>query len=146
MAELHHPLAVSTWRGHARKRSDAALHPEKITMQRIVITAVLVAGFAGSAPAESSLAVPSAPFASTKTHAEVQADLAAYQKAGVNPWSASYNQLRGFRSTNTREEVTAAYMASRDEVHAMTGEDSGSGAQRTATAQPARSVRTLAVR
>ena len=61
-----------------------------------------MAGFAGAALAETPNAVPQAPFASTKTHAEVQADLAAYQRAGVNPWSASYNPLRTFRSTKTR--------------------------------------------
>lgn len=114
-------------------------------MQRIVITAVLVAGFAGSALAESPLAVPQAPFVSTKTRADVRADLVAYQRAGVNPWSTSYNPLRSFRSTTTREAVMAEYVASRDQVEAMTGEDSGSQWLRTA-AHPTPVARTLASR
>ena len=56
----------------------------------------------------------------------VQAELAAYKSAGVNPWSISYNPLRDFRSTTTREAVTAEYLATREEAHALTSEDSGS--------------------
>ena len=71
-------------------------------MQRIVITAVLAASFAGAALAESPLAVPVEPFVSSKTRAQVQAELAEYQKPGINPWSTSYNPLKYFRSTKTR--------------------------------------------
>ena len=92
----------------------------------------VIAGFAGSALAESPLAVPETPFVSSKTHAEVQAELAAYQRAGVNPWSTSYNQLAHFRSTKTREAVTAEFLASRDQVHAINSEDSGSQSLRIA--------------
>ena len=144
MAEIQIP-SVSTGHGQARKRSDTVHVPKETTMQRIVIAAVLVAGFAGSALAETPLAVPAAPFASTKTQAEVQAELVAYQRAGVNPWSASYNPLRSFQSTNTREAVTADYIASREQVHAVTGEDSGAEWLRTA-ALPAPVPRALAAR
>ena len=65
-------------------------------------------------------------FQSTRTRDDVNADLAAYQKSGVNPWATSYNPLASFQSTKTRAEVTADYLASRDEVNALTGEDSGS--------------------
>lgn len=114
-------------------------------MQRITITAVLVAGFAGSALAESPNAVPEALFVSTRARAEVKAELVAYQRAGVNPWSISYNPLRGFRSTGTREAVLAGYIASRDQVAAMTAEDSGSQLLRAA-ARSAPAARTLASR
>lgn len=86
---------------------------------------VLAAGFAGSAFAESPLIANDA-FTSTRTRAEVQAELASYRQAGVNPWSTSYNPLRSFRGTATREAVVAEYLASRGEVRALTGEDSGS--------------------
>ena len=112
-------------------------------MQRIVITAVLAASFAGAALAESPLAVPVEPFVSVKTRAQVQTELAEYQKPGINPWSTSYNPLKYFRSTKTRTEVTAEYLASRDEVHAFTSEDSGSEWLRVA-AQPASATRSLA--
>jgi hypothetical protein len=75
----------------------------------------------------------------------VQAELAAYQRAGVNPWSASYNSLRSFRSTTTREAVTADYIGSREQANAVTGEDSGAEWLRTA-ARPAAAPRALAAR
>lgn len=94
---------------------------------RIVLSSlVLAASFAGSAFAESPNAVPEAAFTSSKSRAEVLAELQAYKQAGVNPWSTSYNPLRGFQSAGTREAVVAEYLASRDVVHALTGEDSGS--------------------
>lgn len=86
---------------------------------------VLAAAFSGAAFAETPTVVTE-PFVSTKTRAEVQADLAAYKKAGVNPWSISYNPLRGFQSATTRDAVVAEYLASRDEVKALGSEDSGS--------------------
>ena len=112
-------------------------------MKRIVITAVLAASFAGAALAESPLAVPVQPFASVKTRDQVQTELADPQKAGVHPWSISYNPLKNFRSAKTRAEVTAEYLASRDEVHAFTSDDSGSEWLRVA-AQPASATRSLA--
>src|SRR5688572_31640426 len=103
--------------GQAGKRRDAGLVPEEHSMQRIVITAILAASFAGAALAESPLAVPVEPFVSLKTRSQVQTELAEYQKPGINPWSTSYNPLKYFRSTKTRPEVTAEYLASRDAVH-----------------------------
>jgi hypothetical protein len=88
---------------------------------------VLAAAFAGNAFAESPNAgVVDHAFVSSKTRADVQAELAAYKKSGVNPWSIQYNPLRSFQSTATRADVTAEYLASRDEVHALNSEDSGS--------------------
>jgi len=95
-------------------------------MQRIIITAVLAATCAGAALAETPNAVPEAPFVSTKTRAEVRAELAAYKSAGVNPWSISYDPLRDFRSTTSREAVAAEYLATREQMNAVTSEDSGS--------------------
>lgn len=92
---------------------------------RTAFTALaLAAAFAGSAFAETP--TPDVPFTGTLARAEVQADLAAYQRAGVNPWSTQYNPLRNFRSTTTRAAVVADYLAARDEVTAFGGEDSGS--------------------
>ena len=74
-------------------------------------------------------------FNGTKTRAEVQAELAAYQKAGVNPVSIAYNPLKSFKSEKTRAEVKAEYIHDRDAVTAMNGEDSG--AARPARVRPA---------
>ncbi|MDB5858183.1 MAG: hypothetical protein JWQ76_1872 [Ramlibacter sp.] len=99
-----------------------------MTTKLALSSLVLAAAFAGNAFAESPNAgVVNDNFTSSKTRAEVQADLAAYKQAGVNPWSTQYNPLRGFQSTRTRADVVADYLASRDEVHALTSEDSGSG-------------------
>jgi hypothetical protein len=81
--------------------------------------------FAGAAHAETPTVVKD-DFVSSKPRAEVRAELDAYKKAGVNPWSISYNPLRSFQSTASRSQVTAAYIAARDEVAAINGEDSGS--------------------
>ena len=95
-------------------------------MNRIAISSlILAASFAGSAFAESPLQGNDV-FTGAKSRAEVQAELGAYKQSGVNPWSTSYNPLKGFQSATTREAVTSAYLASRNEVRALTGEDSGS--------------------
>lgn len=107
-------------------------------MKLKIASAVLLAAAAGSAFAETPTVV-NEPFVSTKSRAEVQAELFAYKQAGVNPWSMSYNQLAGFKSNTSRQQVVAEYLAARDEVAAINGEDSGSAylaqafAQRTPT-------------
>ena len=106
-----------------------------------IASAVLIAAVSAGAFAETPTVVTE-PFASTKSRAEVRAELSAYKKAGVNPWSTSYNQLAGFKSSANRQEVVAEYLAARDEVAAVNSEDSGSAylaqafAQRTRTGTP----------
>ncbi|HET8747392.1 MAG TPA: DUF4148 domain-containing protein [Ramlibacter sp.] len=94
-------------------------------MNRSIAIAAIALAAASTAFAESPLA-SDASFTSVKNRAEVQAELQQYKAAGVNPWSTSYNQLRGFQSTKTRAQVTADYLQSRDQAAALTGEDSGS--------------------
>jgi hypothetical protein len=84
------------------------------------------AAFASAAARADDITIDNTPFQSTRTRAEVQAELAQFKQAGVNPWSISYNQLAGFHSTRTRAEVQAEYVADRDQVAVMNGEDSGS--------------------
>ena len=86
---------------------------------------VLAASFAGNAFAEGPI-YGNDVFTGSKSVAQVRAELDAYKKSGVNPWSTSYNPLKGFQSATTREAVTAEYIASRNEVHELSGEDSGS--------------------
>jgi hypothetical protein len=92
---------------------------------KLTVSALLLAAFAGSALADDPTIV-NENFTSTKTRAEVLAELQAYQASGVNPWSMTYQPLKYFQSATTREAVVADYLASRNEVHALTGEDSGS--------------------
>jgi hypothetical protein len=108
---------------------------------KLTLSALLLAGFAGSALADDPTIVNDT-FTSTRTRAEVNADLAAYRAAGVNPWATSYQPLKYFRSATTRESVVAEFLASRGEVRALTGEDSGSVylAQARGTAFPSRTL------
>jgi len=91
----------------------------------LLIAALATAGFAAHADAFDAPEYAK-PFNGGKTRAEVQAELARYKQAGVNPWSTSYNQRTGFTSQRSRADVQAEYIASRDRVAAFTGEDSGS--------------------
>ena len=84
---------------------------------------VLIAS-AGSALADD-ITIDTTRFVSSKSRAEVQAELQQFQRAGVNPWAQDYNPLQSFASGKSRSDVTADYLASRNEVAALTGEDSG---------------------
>ena len=91
----------------------------------IAIAILATAAAAGNAFADD-ITVDTNPFTSSRSIAEVQAEAAQYRQSGVNPWSTSYNPLRGFQGTQSRDQVVADYIASRDRVAAMTREDSGS--------------------
>jgi hypothetical protein len=91
----------------------------------LILVTAATSAFAGTTY-QGDIAVESTPFVSTRTQAEVQAELAQYKQAGINPWSTSYNPLKYFRSAKSREVVQQEYLASRDEVRGMTAEDSGS--------------------
>ena len=113
-------------------------------MNRITaIAAIAFASFSAGAFADTGLvgdiSVETRPFVSQKTRAEVRAELDAYKKSGVNPWARSYNPLAHFKSTKTQEQVAAEYIAHRDAVSALNGEDSGSAflAAQAAQAQQA---------
>jgi len=93
---------------------------------KALLAVAVLAAFAATAARADDITIDNTPFQSVKSRAEVQAELAQYKKVGVNPWSISYNQLARFQSTRTREQVQAEYRAERDQVAAMTAEDSGS--------------------
>ena len=95
-------------------------------MNRNFALALFVA-FAASGPAlADDITIDPQPFVSTLSRAQVMEELRQYRQSGVNPWADDYDQLAHARSSKTRAEVTAEFMASRSEVAAFTGEDSGS--------------------
>jgi hypothetical protein len=94
-------------------------------MNRQFAIAAVLAVAATSALADD-ITVDTTPFVSSRTRAEVQAELGNFQKAGTSPWSIQYNPLKTFASSTTRSQAQAEYIASRDQVRALTGEDSGS--------------------
>jgi hypothetical protein len=99
--------------------------PKEATMNRKTFAAALVLlASAGSALADD-ISIDNTRFVSSKSRAEVQAELQQFQRAGVDPWAQDYNPLQSFASGKSRAQVTAEYVASRDEVAALTGEDSG---------------------
>jgi hypothetical protein len=95
------------------------------TSSILLAAALATAGFAAQAD-EADGSQYGVQFNGSKTRAEVQAELAQYKQAGVNPWSIQYNPLNSFRGAKTRAQVQAEYLASRDAVAAFTSEDSGS--------------------
>ncbi|MCM2253127.1 MAG: DUF4148 domain-containing protein [Ramlibacter sp.] len=94
--------------------------------RKFALSLVVAAATAAGNAFADDITVDTTPFASSRSRAEVQAELSQYKKSGVNPWSISYNQLRGVESRQTRQQVVGEYLAVRGRVAAMTGEDSGS--------------------
>jgi hypothetical protein len=93
-------------------------------IRKSALALVLVTAAAGNAFADDPTIDPTS-FISTASRAQVQADLQQHRQQSANPWSDDYDHLAGFRSERTRAEVSAEYIAERDAVTAMTGEDSG---------------------
>jgi L-rhamnose isomerase len=93
--------------------------------RKFALALVLALSAAGNAFADD-ITVDAKPFVSTASRADVQAQLAQFKQSGSNPWSNQYDPLHTFSSKLTRAEVAADFIASRDEVAAFTGEDSGS--------------------
>ncbi|TFZ05929.1 DUF4148 domain-containing protein [Ramlibacter henchirensis] len=100
------------------------------------LLACIAAVSAGQAMAETPTIDPT-PFVSTKSRADVKNELAEFKKSGVNPWASSYDPIKYFSSTKSREQVTAEFMGNRDQVAASTAEDSGSSHMAQRRVQPA---------
>ncbi|TFZ05689.1 DUF4148 domain-containing protein [Ramlibacter henchirensis] len=89
---------------------------------------LIALAFAASATAAfaDDITIDPHTFVSTASRAEIQAELAAFEASGRDPWARQYNPLADFESQRSREEVKAEYVQARDRVAAFTGEDSGS--------------------
>ncbi|HEX2543611.1 MAG TPA: hypothetical protein VHL79_01955 [Ramlibacter sp.] len=97
----------------------------------IAVAAALVT-LAGGASAGTALAgditIETTPFVSSRAPEEVRSELTAFKKSGINPWSRGYNPLAAavFKSEKAPAQLKAEYIAHRDEVAALNGEDGGS--------------------
>ena len=89
------------------------------------ISLAIALAAAGNALADDITMEPK-PFVSTASRSQVQDELMQSRKAGINIWADDYNPTADFRSSMTRAEVTAEFLASRNAVAALTAEDSGS--------------------
>ena len=96
-------------------------------MNRILSSIALAIAAVAAAPAFADTEyTPEPTFVSSRSRAEVIAELQQFQRAGMNPWADHYDQLHAFVSTKTRAQVVAEYINARDEVAGMNAEDSGS--------------------
>ena len=95
-----------------------------MTASKLLLIAA-VAGFAsfGAAADEADASQYVVQFNGSRTRAEVQAELL---NRGPNTYSIQYNPINAYQGKASRAEVQAEYLASRNEVAALTGEDSGS--------------------
>ena len=106
-------------------------------MNRITLSlVVLAATWAANVHAESPT-VDSSVFVSARSGSEVQAELASFRQSGIDPWAIAYQPLRELHGSTSRAQVQADYLAARDEVHALSGEDSGSAYLARRRAAPA---------
>lgn len=86
------------------------------------------AALSGSARADD-ITLDDTPFKSTRSRAEVRGELMsqpALVGAGANEWALQGNGPHGLQSTYTSQQARSDYKFSRDEVRALTAEDSGS--------------------
>lgn len=91
-------------------------------MNRHSVFALVLAAATSTAFADD-ITIDTTPFVSTKSRAEVQAQIG---QPGPNVWSTQYNPLAQFSARRSRADVVAEYLGSRREVAAFTAEDSGS--------------------
>lgn len=73
--------------------------------------------------------IDTTPFVSTRSRAEVQAELMSQPEllsAAGGEWAMQHNQVPQLKSAYTREQALSEYKAARQEVSALTAEDSGS--------------------
>jgi hypothetical protein len=95
-------------------------------MNRTTLACLAIAVLAAGHARADDITVDPNPFVSVASRAQVQEELRQFLGGGTNPWADDYNPLAPFRSSLSRAEVTAAYIASRDASAAFNGEDSGS--------------------
>ena len=97
---------------------------------------------AGNAMAETPT-VDNTPFVSTKTRAEVQAELFSHRdqlSSNASEWILQQNETQN-ASGYTRQQARAEYIVSREQVRVMNSEGGGSGSlAQTSVQTPARSL------
>lgn len=99
---------------------SSALAAAAATAAAILAVAIIAAGDAHA----DDITVDTTPFASRLSRDEVSAQLRVAYPGG-NPWSSRYNMFQ-IASAVSRDQVSREYVKLRDEVQALTGEDSGS--------------------
>lgn len=91
--------------------------------------ALALAAIASGNAYADDITIDPTPFVSTRTRAEVRSEVMGQGEAlrmASSEWSTQMNSTMLPQSTVTRAQVTQEYIASRREVNALNGEDSGS--------------------
>jgi len=102
------------------------------TTLTVVSTAAAALAFAAMASGYAyadDITIDPNPFVSTRTRAEVQAEVMGQSEAlrtASSEWSMQMNTADLPQSTLSRAQVRQEYIAARREVNALNGEDSGS--------------------
>lgn len=100
------------------------------TIRTMAAAAFAVAAIvSGNAYAEGPIIIDDTPFVSTRTRAEVRAEVMGQSerlRVASSEWAMQMNQVPQPNGGYTRAQATAEYIAARDEVNALNAEDSGS--------------------
>lgn len=91
--------------------------------------AVAVAALGPGNAYADDITIDTTPFVSSKTRAEVRAEFMGQRPlatADATEWAMQHNEVPHMTSGYTSQQARAEFIASRREVSALTGEDSGS--------------------
>ena len=101
-----------------------------LAMGTVIAAAVAAAAtMASSSAFADDITIDNTPFVSSRSRAEVQAELMSRSdlaRAGASEWALQRNQLPAVASSYTKEQARSEYKSARQYVNALTGEDSGS--------------------
>lgn len=90
----------------------------------IAVGAAAIAAAAAITPAHADdITIDDSPWTSTASRAEVRAQL--MKSGSITEWTMQFNESR-VKTDYARGQARAEYLAARDEVRALNGEDSGS--------------------
>jgi len=95
----------------------------------IAAAAVAAAALVSGTSYADDITVDNTPFVSSRSRADVQAELlgqADALRSAASEWAMQSNQPPQLKSTYTREQARNEYKAARQEVNALNAEDSGS--------------------
>jgi hypothetical protein len=98
-----------------------------LTMTTTAAAVLAVAAIASGNAYADDITIDTTPFVSTKTRAEVRAEVMGQSMtSAASEWAMQLNDVPRFNSGYTREQARVEYIAARDEVMARNAEDSGS--------------------
>ncbi len=100
-----------------------------LTIVTTAVAAVGAAALVSSKAYADDITIDPTPFVSTRSRAEVKAELMSQPelvRAAASEWAMQHNEPPRLDSGYTRAQASSEYKAARQEVSALTAEDSGS--------------------